>query len=92
MLLFNNGEEMGLLGSVEFATADPMFKNVSGFINLDCFPGTKSMLFRSLGGYLVDAYFVVPHPLGNILVQSLILFFVSLWLLIIAIGRGSLQT
>ncbi|KAI8851823.1 hypothetical protein BC829DRAFT_414981 [Chytridium lagenaria] len=49
ILLFNNGEEAGLLGATAFVR-HPWFQDVRGFINLEgtgAAPGTRSILFRT---------------------------------------------
>jgi len=70
MILFNNAEEIALMGASEFAQSDPLFERVACVANLDCLPGTKSMLFRSQGSYMIDAYAAVPRPLGTVLAQE----------------------
>ena len=69
IVLFNNAEEIGLLGARDFALNDPDYDSIKGFINLDCFPGTKSILFRSTGSWLDKLYRVVPRPLANVFVR-----------------------
>lgn len=69
VVLLNNGEEMGLYGSAHFVAHDPLFAAVAGFINLDCFPGTKAMLFESTGSWLDHVYKRAPHPFGNVVVR-----------------------
>lgn len=44
VVLFNNGEEMGLVGAEDFVESDPLAQNVVAFVNLDGFPGTPSLL------------------------------------------------
>lgn len=81
LYLFNNGEELGLLGSHGFVTKYPdIITTIGGFINLEA-AGTfgPESLFQVSGKsapWLIDGYVnSVPYPRGSIVVSLTLLFF-----------------
>ncbi|KAJ3014615.1 hypothetical protein HKX48_005039 [Thoreauomyces humboldtii] len=74
VFLFNNGEEIDLLGGHAF-THHPWFPSVSAFINIDgggaAGPGARSLLFRSNSEDMVRAYAdSAPYPFGSVFAQN----------------------
>lgn len=68
IFLLNNGHEFDLLGAKDFLIASSLTTNIDGFINLDGNPGTKSILFRSSGRWMDEAFMhVAPNPHANVL-------------------------
>jgi hypothetical protein len=78
IVLINDGEEQGLLGSHGFVAAPgahPWFRDVRAFVNLESAgPHGKAILFQAGvgGGWLVSAYArSVPYPYGTVLAQDI---------------------
>jgi hypothetical protein len=74
ILLFTEGEEVGLLGAQAFASQSPMAKNIAAAINIEA-RGTsgQSALFETgdNSGWLVDDYVSSSrHPLTNSLLNT----------------------
>lgn len=74
IMLINDGEEAGLLGSSGFVR-HPWFRDVRAFVNLESAgPHGKSILFQAGlgGGWLVSTYAgSVPYPYGTVLAQDI---------------------
>jgi MFS family permease len=78
IVIINDGEEQGLLGSHGFVAkprAHPWFRDVRAFVNLESAgPHGKAILFQAGvgGGWLVSAYArSVPYPYGTVLAQDI---------------------
>ncbi|KAJ3208219.1 hypothetical protein HDU67_006939 [Dinochytrium kinnereticum] len=74
ILLFNNGEEMGLLGATAFVRHS-WFPDVRGFINLEgtgAAPGSRSILFRTNSFELMKEWKRnAPYPHASVLFNNL---------------------
>ncbi len=74
IVIINDGEEQGLLGSHGFVK-HPWFRDVRAFVNLESAgPHGKAILFQAGvgGGWLVSAYArSVPYPYGTVLGQDI---------------------
>ena len=74
IVIINDGEEQGLLGSHGFIQ-HPWFRDVRAFVNLESAgPHGKAILFQAGvgGGWLVSAYAgAVPYPYGTVLAQDI---------------------
>jgi hypothetical protein len=78
ILIINDGEEQGLLGSHGFVAkprSHPWFRDVRAFANLESAgPHGKAILFQAGvgGGWLVSAYArSAPYPYGTVLAQDI---------------------
>ncbi|KAJ3108455.1 hypothetical protein HDU97_001162 [Phlyctochytrium planicorne] len=74
IMLFNNGEEMGLMGATAFLR-HPVFSNVRGFVNLEgtgAAPGTRSVLFRTNSFEIMKEWKNnAPYPHASVLFNNL---------------------
>jgi hypothetical protein len=75
ILLFNNGEELGLLGSVAFMRNSTSWaRNIARFVNLDSMAGAgKEILYRVYPGSIVTEY-NVPYPHANVIGEEIMQF------------------
>lgn len=64
-VMFNNGEEAGLLGSKAFVHFDPLYEWMDVVVNMDSTPGTKAVLLRTSGSDLDFHYRSVPRPFAS---------------------------
>lgn len=71
IVAFVNGEEYGLLGSIDFSTFDADFASVMAFVNIDGTPGSKQLNFRSTGGKMDELYAAVPRPLAFVIANDI---------------------
>ncbi|RBQ83652.1 hypothetical protein VDGD_04651 [Verticillium dahliae] len=70
LLLFNNGEEDGLLGAKAFANS-PLFSFPTTFVNLEgAGAGGRAVLFRSSDEQVTKAYQKAPHPFGLVVASD----------------------
>ncbi|KAM0327662.1 hypothetical protein ACHAQA_005955 [Verticillium albo-atrum] len=70
VLLFNNGEEDGLLGAKAFANS-PLFSFPTTFVNLEgAGAGGRAVLFRSSDEQVTKAYQKAPHPFGLVVASD----------------------
>ncbi|KAL7799925.1 peptidase family M28 domain-containing protein [Trichoderma ceciliae] len=66
VLLFNNGEEDGLLGARAFGYS-PLLKFCHTFVNLEgAGAGGRAMLFRTTDLEAAEVYSKSPHPFGSV--------------------------
>lgn len=66
ILLFNNGEEDGLLGAYAFGKS-PLWQFAHTFVNLEgAGAGGRAMLFRATDLEVAKAYATSPHPFGSV--------------------------
>ncbi|KND03414.1 uncharacterized protein SPPG_00900 [Spizellomyces punctatus DAOM BR117] len=77
ILLFNNGEELGLFGGYSFLQ-HPWFTDVKAFINLEgtgTASGSRALLFRTNSYEMVEAYAnSAPYPHASVLVDDMMAF------------------
>ncbi|EGX88965.1 peptidase family M28 family [Cordyceps militaris CM01] len=67
VLLFNNGEEDGLLGAIAFGYS-PLRQFCHTFVNLEgAGAGGRAMLFRTTDLEVAKAYGSSPHPFGSVI-------------------------
>ncbi|KAM0257933.1 hypothetical protein ACHAQJ_004091 [Trichoderma viride] len=70
VLLFNNGEEDGLLGARAFGYS-PLLKFCHTFVNLEgAGAGGRAMLFRTTDLQAAEAYSKSPHPFGSVVAAN----------------------
>jgi hypothetical protein len=69
-VMFNNGEEAGLLGSKAFVHFDPLYQWVDVVINMDSTPGTKAVLLRTSGSELDFHFRSVPRPFASVVASD----------------------
>ncbi|KND92311.1 Vacuolar membrane protease [Tolypocladium ophioglossoides CBS 100239] len=70
VLLFNNAEEDGLLGSRAFGSS-PLVQFCRTFVNLEGVgAGGRAMLFRTTDLEVAMAYSGTPHPFGSIIAND----------------------
>ncbi|OAQ84703.1 peptidase family M28 family [Purpureocillium lilacinum] len=69
VLLFNNAEEDGLLGSRAFSSS-PLLRFCRTFANLEGVgAGGRAMLFQATDYEAATAYSGIPHPLGSVIAK-----------------------
>lgn len=64
MFAFVNGEEFGLLGSVDMSRFDILYRKVGIVMNVDGTPGAKQLALRTTGGAVDQLYAAAPRPLA----------------------------
>lgn len=81
MVLLNNGEEVSLLGAKAFVQ-DPYFSKyfffarethtlrVVGFINVDCTPGRKSIMFEATNAWAASLLSFAVRPYASVVVGA----------------------
>lgn len=71
MFVFVNGEEFGLLGSLDMARFDPFSRQVALVMNVDGTPGAKQLALRTTGGAMDQLYGYAPRPLAFVVGSDL---------------------
>lgn len=64
MFVFVNGEEFGLLGSLDMSRFDSLMTKVGIVMNVDGTPGAKQLALRTTGGAVDQIYGYAPRPLA----------------------------